>query len=87
MGDQPNATFINKRHAYLERRARQPDNEWARCYCGMHLDEKAELLAFRRRVVALEREAVTPLERLKAAFNSMNQAEQKATVHALINGD
>lgn len=71
-------SYLHERHAYLARKILLGD-ELQRCYCGEHLDEKAELARYTRKVAGdKERESKKErVERLIKEFNSLSAEEKE----------
>lgn len=76
--------YIDRRHEHLAKKVAS-GSELYTCYCGAHQNEKAELAAYERQVVALERETMTPMERLKSNFASMSQMDRELFLDSLTN--
>jgi hypothetical protein len=75
--------FINERHRWLELMASKKGYKFQKCYCGDHLDEKREIMNFRRQVLNGKREGMTPIERFTKDFATMTENDRKELIKSL----
>jgi hypothetical protein len=75
--------FINERHRWLELMASKKDYKFQKCYCGDHLDERREIINFRRQVLSGKREGTTPIERFTKDLATMTSFDRKELIKSL----